>query len=128
MLQLSNNQNWQLVYNQFHRANIEAPKSRFMYVIGEVTIPFLFESSIVSILVSLNQPTWKYAGYFRQKILTGIAGSNQDTYLHPKYRIDLNKIMLLQFPLVTNSYSLTFQPPEWIQEATLKIWTYIGEN
>ena len=122
MLQLSNSQNWQLIYNSFHRANIEAPKSQFMYIIGEIPISFLFESSIVAVLPSLDKP-WKYAGYFHQKIQTGIA-SNQNTYLHTKYRVDLNKITLLQLPIIT-SYNLVFYPPEWIQEITLKAWVYI---
>jgi hypothetical protein len=127
ILQLSNNQNWQLIYNQFHIANVEAPKSQFIYVIGEVVIPFLFESSIVSVFASLNKPTWNYAGYFRQKIQTGIISTNPESYLPTKYHVDLNKSMLLQLPVIAE-YKLVFCPPEWIQELNLKIWIYIDGN
>ena len=39
----------------------------------------------------------------------------------------INRVSLIQFPLITNAYSLVYFPNAYFQAITLEVWEYTGE-
>jgi hypothetical protein len=130
ILQLSNGANWEEIHTEYYQANVESPSSRFMYVIGEVTIPVLLENSILIAYVTSPKAKqhWKTAGYINQKVQSGILfGGNFDTEIGESKRLLLNRKTLFIFNEIVSGYSISVKFHEWIQDAYLTIWQYLPD-
>jgi hypothetical protein len=116
-MSLDDENNWQTVYNQFHSVT----NGNF---IGKISIPGIFtQHTIRAYATSLvAKPHWWLAGR-----LTQILGSNsQIDFEGSRWQVPLNRIMLIQLPLLTESYRLKFEVPRWHKEIALVIENYTG--
>jgi hypothetical protein len=97
---LDDESNWQVVYNGFHSATSENP-------ISKILIPGTFTQHTIRIYaISLvAKPHWWLAG-----TLSHLLGSNsQPDFEGSRWRVPLNKIMLIQLPELTTSYRLNLR-------------------
>jgi hypothetical protein len=107
---LDDESNWQILYNGFHSGTSENP-------IREILIPGTFTQHTIRIYaISLGaKPHWWLAG-----TLSHLLGSNnKPDFEGSRWRVPLNKIMLIQFPELTTSYRLKFEVPRWHKEIAL---------
>jgi hypothetical protein len=114
---LDNESNWQTIYNGFHSATSESS-------INKILIPGTFTKHIIRIYPTskLAQHHWWLAG-----TLSHLLGTNQPDFEGSRWRVPLNKIMLVPLPELTTNYRLTFEVPRWHKEIALVIETYTGE-
>lgn len=112
---LDNESNWGVVYNGFHSATAESP-------IGKILIPGTFTQHTIRIYaISLvAKPHWWLAGN-----LSHLFGNNEPDFEASRWRVPLNKIMLIRLPELTTNYRLKFEVPVWHKEIALVIESYI---
>jgi len=129
VLQLSNSENWESIYNESHVAQRVATAPERYYPIPEVVLPFLLERHILAVSVFSNnaKPYWHYAGTMSQRISLGlVVGGGPDADSVSKRKIWLNQTQLIIFPKLTSTYSVAFKAPYWFEDFTLTVWQYIG--
>ena len=131
-LQLSNSANWELVHNQNVTA-VLLPKEGGGYKvvpIPEIEISLLFNVSVLAVRVATNTPpgkVWRFAGTIKQSVSTGISiDGSQDASFSRRYPLFLDKINLVIYPQISNSYSISIKLPDWFQDAGIAIWQYTG--
>ena len=114
---LDDESKWQVLYNGFHSATGENP-------IGKILIPGSFTQHTIRVYaISLvAKPHWWLAGY-----LSHLLGANsQPDFEGSRWRVPLNKIMLIRLPELTTSYRLNFEVPRWHKEMALVVEIYTG--
>jgi hypothetical protein len=117
-MSLDNENNWKVVYNGFHSTVDENP-------IGKILISGTFTQHTIRIYAKslVAKPRWWLAGY-----LSHLLGANsQPDFEGSRWRVPLNRIMLVRLPELTTNYRLTFEVPSWHKEIALVIETYTGE-
>ncbi|BBD60599.1 hypothetical protein NIES2109_33980 [Nostoc sp. HK-01] len=131
-LQLSNENNWELVYNE-NTVAVMLPKETGGYKvvpIPEIEIPLLLDTFVLAVRVATNVPpnkVWKFAGIVKQLVSTGISiDGSQDASFNRRYPLFLDKINLVLYPPITNAYSISIKLPDWFQDAGIAIWKYTG--
>jgi len=115
---LDDESNWEVVYNGFHSATTDNP-------ISKILIPGTFTKHTIRIYaISLAaKPHWWLAGD-----LSHLLGSNsQPDFEGSRWRVPLNKIMLIRLPELTTNYRLKFDVPFWHKEIALVVEAYTGE-
>ena len=86
-------------------------------------------SNIVAVRASStsNPGYWKFGGYASQKIVPGIAeGGASPLATTSSQKIWLDRLSILFFPDLTDSYYLTFNIPYWLRQIDLSVWQYLG--
>lgn len=133
-LQLSNSANWEQIYNDNVNA-VLLPKEGGGYKvvpIPEIEIPLLLDSFVLAVRVATNVPpgkVWRFAGTIKQLVSTGISIDNsQDASFNRRYPLFLDKINLVIYPQISNSYSISIKLPDWFQDAGIAIWRYTGPD
>jgi hypothetical protein len=113
---LDNESNWQVVYDGFHSTTSESP-------ISKIIIPGTFTQHIIRIYATseVAKPHWWLAG-----TLSHLLGSSQPDFEGSRWRVPLNKIMLIRLPELTTSYRLKFEVARWHKEMALVIEAYTG--
>jgi hypothetical protein len=131
-VQLSNTANWQLLETKtVETAKAQLQDGTYIHTpFSDIDIPFLLDNFIIAIKVYTSIPpksSWKFAGYAKQKISTGLAfGVGQDAVKVNYQPLFLNQINLLLFEKLSNSYSIALKPPKWFTDITYTIWQYTG--
>jgi len=115
---LDDENNWQTIYNQFHSVTGEN-------LIGNISIPESFTQHTIRIYATslIAKPHWWLAGYLSQLL----GNNSQPDFEGSRWRVPLNKIMLIRLPELTTNYRLKFKVPRWHQEIALVIEVYTGE-
>ena|SRR4028119_1681790 len=117
-MSLDNENNWQTIYNQFHSVTGKN-------LIGKVSVPGIFTQHTIRIYATslIAKPHWWVAGTLCQ-----LLGSNtQPVFEGSRWRVPLNRIMLIRLPELTTSYRLNFEVPHWHKEIALVVEAYTGE-
>ena len=115
---LDDESNWQVLHNGFHSTTDGS-------LIGKITIPGTFTQHTIRIYATslIAKPRWWLAGD-----LSHLLGSNsQPDFEGSRWRVPLNKIMLIRLPELTTSYRLKFEVPHWHKELAIVIEVYTGE-
>jgi len=113
---LDNEANWQTVYNGFHLGTNESP-------IDKILIPTSLTQHTIRIYTTSLQakPTWWLAG----RLIQLINNSGID-FEGSRWAVPLNRLTLLQLPLLTSDYRLKFEPVRWVSEIALTVEIYNG--
>jgi|ERR671932_2335859 hypothetical protein len=113
---LDDESNWQVVYNGFHSGTSGNP-------IDKILIPGTFTQHVIRTHATSKaaKPHWWLAGN-----LSHLLGTSQPDFEGSRWRVPLNKIMLIRLPELTASYHLTFEVPRWHKEITLNVEVYTG--
>lgn len=132
IVQLGNTANWQglppisvdAVTAQMENGSyIAAP-------IPDIEVPVLFDNFILAIRVNTSVPPnreWKFAGYVKQRISTGITiDQGQDATRVKSQALFLNQLNLVFFEKMSASYSISVKVPDWFTNAIISIWEYTG--
>jgi hypothetical protein len=116
-MSLDDENNWQTIYNQFYSVTGKN-------LIGKVSIPGIFTQHTIRIYASslIAKRHWWLAGD-----LSHLLGSSQPDFEGSRWRVPLNKIMLVQLPKLTTSYRLKFEVPRWHKEIAVVVEAYTGE-
>jgi hypothetical protein len=114
---LDDESNWQSVYNGFHSETSESP-------ISKILIPGTFTQHIIRIYATskVAKPHWWLAGD-----LYHLLGSSQLDFEGSRWRVPLNRIILIRLPELTTSYRLKFEVSRWHKEIALVVEVYTGE-
>jgi len=117
-MNLDDESNWQVIYNGFHSETGENP-------IREILIPGTFTQHTIRIYaISLAaKPQWWLAGTLSQLL----GSNNKPDFEGSRWRVPLNKIMLVKLPELTTNYRLKFEVPRWPKEIALVVEAYTGE-
>lgn len=133
-LQLGNSSNWETIFNQ-SISGVKLPKEGGGYKavpIPEISVSVLLDVFVLAVLVSTTVPEnreWKFAGYLKQQVSTGIVfGGSQDASFNRRQPLFLDKINLVLFSKISNSYSVSVKVPDWFEDATVVVWQYIGPD
>ncbi|BAY22373.1 hypothetical protein NIES2100_21360 [Calothrix sp. NIES-2100] len=131
-LQLGNSANWELIHNE----NISAvflPKQGGGYKavpIPEISIAAALDVFVVAVRIATVVPegrTWRFAGFLKQNVTTGIAAfTSADASFNRRYSLFLDKINLIIFPQISTDYSISIKLPDWFENAGIAIWRYTG--
>ena len=117
-MSLDDESNWQAVYNQFHSVANKNP-------IGKISIPGSLTQHTIRVYANslVAKPHWWLAG-----TLTQILGSNsQVDFEGSRWRVPLNRIILIQLPQLTTNYHLKFEVPRWHKELALVVEAYVEQ-
>ncbi|MEH1978020.1 MAG: hypothetical protein V7L27_01700 [Nostoc sp.] len=128
VLQLGNSANWDLFYSTTVQAVISSNGESYT-PIPTITVPTLLESHIIATSVSCfsSKPTWYFGGFINQRINLGLTvGGLPDSDAVQKRRLYLNRLTLIIFPKLVDSYAVTFDVPKWFQDVTLTLFEYTG--
>ncbi|MDF5706550.1 MAG: hypothetical protein PUP90_02420 [Nostoc sp. S4] len=128
VLQLGNSSNWESVYTSSVNAVVSADGQSYR-PIPTITIPILLDKHIIAVSVTCStaKPTWYFGGFINQKIALGIlVGGLPDSEAVQKRKIWLNRITLIIFPKLTETYSLSLDVPKWFQDVSFSVFKYIG--
>lgn len=120
---------WELIFTGT-RSMSTAPKSLWKSLpIPEIVTDIQPISNIVAVRASSasNPGYWKFGGYASQKIVPGIAASGSSLLATTSsQKIWLDRLSILFFPDLTDSYYLTFNIPYWLRQIDLSVWQYLG--
>jgi hypothetical protein len=113
---LDDESNWEVVYNGFHSGTRESP-------IKVILIPGTFTQHTIRIKATskVAKAHWWLAG-----TLSHLLGIGQLDFEGSRWRVPLNKIMLIRLPELTTSYRLKFEVPRWHKELELVVEAYTG--
>ena len=128
VLQLGNSANWDLFYSTSVEA-VTSNNGESYTPIPTITVPTLLESHIVASFVhcSNSKPTWYFGGFLNQRINLGLTvGGLPDSDAVQKRRLYLNRLTLIIFPKLVDSYAVTFDVPRWFQDVTFTLFEYTG--
>jgi hypothetical protein len=127
--QLADPLSWELIFSD-SRSMATAPKSLWKSLpIPEILTDIQPISNIIAVRASSssNPGHWQFGGYANQKIQPGlVAFSPQSLAITSKQKIWLDRISVLFFPDLTDSYYLTFNIPYWLRQISLDVWQYRG--
>ncbi len=129
IIDFSNSNNWESVYNISVVADPSSHPSNSHYAIPTIEVPVTFERRIIAVLPTSTtaKDWWISGGWVEQKIFTGIVvGGNPDVSANDSKRIFLNKINLIVFPKYTSTYQLNIDVPYWFKDYQVTIWEYVG--
>jgi hypothetical protein len=115
---------WEQIYNETKTAVTPLP-GRFS-PLKRIDVPILLHEPAIAVGISSStSPThWRYAGELIQRhTISGVSSGLVDGQ---KTRCLLNNITLIQMPLLTPDYRLSFDVPPWIQSIDLSVWRYTG--
>jgi hypothetical protein len=114
---LDDESNWQTFYNQFHSVTGNN-------LIGKISISGSLTQHTIRVYATslIAKPRWWLAGDLFQ-----ILGNSQVDFEGSRWRIPLNRIILIQVPPHTTSYRLKFEVPHWHKEIALVVEVYTGE-
>jgi hypothetical protein len=129
-VQLGNSNNWNLLHSGNQTAMILPGGNNSHLPIESISIPISLESTTIAVFIQTEDPksTWKYGGSVGANIVTGlIVGGNSNSEI-ARRACYLDKINIIYFPSVSNSYSLVLYPPKWFKNIEWIIWEYIGEG
>lgn len=130
ILDLTNPNNWQQLYNQSFTAAVKQPKPYQYFPIPEIQFPLLMEKHIIVCAASslTAPPKWRFAGFVDQRLRFGLTtGGAYDGNAYQK-KIWLNRNTLIIFPKLTPDYSFSIKIPYWIDHIQLIFWQYIGSE
>ncbi|MEC4806522.1 MAG: hypothetical protein SAJ12_07280 [Jaaginema sp. PMC 1079.18] len=100
--------------------------------ISPITVPVVPDSHILAAYISSStaKSYWRFAGFCTQKLQTGITvGGSINTDASPERRkVWLNRWTLLDFPKYTQAYSMVFEPPHWLQQYSIQLFQWTGED
>ena len=127
-LQLGIESNWNLQYSNSFPAvsylNDSAGKPIYQRI-TEINIPVVFDKPIIAVSVNTTVPvgkTWKYAGYLRRSLTTGLGAS----FVGEVENLFLGKFNLIVFNDLNINYFLSLQVPKWFINANVGIYQYEG--
>lgn len=126
LLDVSNQNNWRLLFNGEFRATQISEREREL--ISPLILPIAAESRIL-IAKTINQPakvTWKNGGTLTPLVDCGLA-EFQNTGIG-NYRLPCNGSKLLILPKFSSTYKLQFSCPYWFEVVTLTLHEYIGDE
>ncbi|MBD2503126.1 hypothetical protein [Anabaena azotica] len=134
-LQLGNSNNWDLIYNG-NTAAVLLPKQEGGYKvvpIPDISIPVLLDTFVLAMRVSTVVPegrAWKFAGYVRQSVSTGLSvfDNGQDASFTSRRPLFLDKINLVLYPRISTNYSISVKVPDWFESVGLAVWQYTGPD
>lgn len=128
ILQLGIESNWNLQYSDSFPAvsylNDSAGKPIYQRI-TEINIPTVFDKPIVAVSVNTVIPVgkiWKYAGYLRRSLTTGLGAS----FISEPENLFLGKFNLIIFNDLNINYLLSIQVPKWFISANIAIYQYQG--
>lgn len=129
-LQLGIESNWALQYSDSFPAvsylNDSAGKPIYEKI-TEINIPVVFDKSIIAVSVITTIPVgkiWKYAGYVRRSLTTGLGSS----FVGEPESLFLGKFNLIFFSDLNTNYFLSLQVPKWFINANIAIYQYEGTD
>lgn len=119
---------WRLAYQASYEA--ERPDPDSYMPIPPIDVPVEFSFSTIAILVtSATAPeTWRVGGWVNQTIDTGLFMGSITIDVVQNKKIYLRRISVLQFPKITETYSICFFAPKWFVDINLSIWEYTGTD
>jgi hypothetical protein len=128
--QLTDPLSWEFLWSG-SQSVATAPKSLWKSLpIPEILTDIQPISNIVAVRANSasNPGHWKFGGYVNQKIQAGLIANNGNQLVTTStQKIWLDRISILFFPELTDSYYLTFNIPYWIRQIDLDVWQYRGE-
>jgi hypothetical protein len=131
ILDLSNAANWSDLYEYSETAIPYVVGSARFYPMPEQEIPVSVERRILAAYASSDaaEPHWKSAGWLNQQIATGLTvGGIPEGRSTTGRRILLDRVNLIDFPLLASTYGLTFKPHYWLRDVSLRLWEYTGPD
>lgn len=128
VLQLTNPNNWNQIYSQNHVAEVLGTNPPKYKPIPEIQFPLILERHILVISASSNvtPPSWRFAGFVDQRIRTGLTAGGAYDGNAAQEKIYLTRNTLIQFPRLTDDYTMTIKIPYWIEQIQLIVWEYVG--
>lgn len=131
-LQLGNSDNWKLIYNE-NTSAVTLPKEGGGYKIvpiSDISIPVLLDVFVLAVRISTVVPSgrnWKFAGYLRQSVSTGLSVfESQDASFTSRRPLFLDKINLILYSKISTNYSISIKVPDWFENAGVAVWKYTG--
>jgi hypothetical protein len=124
-IDISNPDNWRLVWNgEYQQQLVPGTIDRF-YPIGTINVPVILSSPFLLINVnSVNAPlNWKTAGYIRQIFPSPVIGSASNANFDSK-RIYLHRLTLLEFSQINPTYQTLIDIPYWILDINLSMFQF----
>ncbi|MEH2197806.1 hypothetical protein [Nostoc sp.] len=128
VLELGNSANWDLFYSTTIQA-VTSSNGESYTPIPTITVPTLLDSHIIATSVSCSnsKPTWYSGGFLNQRINLGLTvGGLPDSDAVQKRKVYLNRLTLIIFPKLVDTYAVTFEVPEWFQDVTFTLFEYTG--
>lgn len=128
--QFANSTNWDLIDSGTVLATKVNPAKDYYNPINPINISVQISSPTVAIFTETNNPksTWSCGGWLSANIVSGlIVGGNSDAEIAKKW-LRLEKINIIRFPSLSNSYSLILFAPSWFESISWVIWEYIGSG
>lgn len=133
-LQLGNSSNWEMIHNE----NVSAvllPKQGGGYKtvpIPEISIAVLLDVFVLAVRISTVVPEgrrWRFAGYIKQSVSTGLSVFNsQDASFTNRRPLFLDKINLVLYPKISTNYSASIKVPDWFENVGVAVWQYTGPD
>lgn len=93
--------------------------------ITEIIVPVVFDKPIIAISINTTIPVgkiWKYAGYLRRSLTTGLGAS----FVGEPEQLFLGKFNLIILDDLNIDYFVSIQVPKWFISATIAIYQYEG--
>ena len=125
LLDLNNEQNWQLAYNETAVAGRVGGSTLEYYPLLPFELPILLQSPILLISAeNIDAKPWWFLGLrIQQRVSTSlsfgeVSGSNR--------KIPVNRPSLIQFPPYAPQYSLRVEIPPWFDKMKIAVWEYTG--
>lgn len=128
ILDLSNPENWEQVYDESRLAEVASPAGGF-FPIPAFEIPLDFNQNIIAVrcLSTTAKATWRFAGALVQRISIPIAGNNSPPVETLVLKMRVNRTRLITLPTYTTNYELVLEPPVWFKSLRLTVWSYLGD-
>lgn len=125
-----NNQNWEQIYNESFSVTFVTDK--IFAPFQEISIPSVINKHIIAVYINTEIPEgakWNFAGNLIQRIELGLSvGGSFNLDEFSRRKLFLNRIKLIVFPKITDTYSLSFELPKWFKSVKILIWQYLGSD
>lgn len=125
-----NNENWEQIYNDTFQ--VVSVSDKLFVPFQEIIIPTPINKHIIAVYINTEIPQgakWNYAGHLIQRLNLGLSVGTESSFDEfSRRKLFLNRIKLIIFPKVSDTYTLSFELPEWFKTAKILIWQYLGSG
>lgn len=127
--QFANSNNWTLAFSIDETVNYLNPEQTRYERLPEIIPGFLINSNVVAISASsaTSPPHHRFAGLVSQLVQTALTvGPGVDAESNSRKKIWLDRITIVEWDDLSDSYGLGFDIPYWIRNIQIDIFEYIG--
>ena len=124
VLDLANASQWHLAYEEYKVEPQIFPR-KYPHIEGFL-LPITFDKYVLACSVSTHiyENSWYTGGWLTQRL--ALQGTDFGRADSSKFRLPLNRTILLVLPNVSPQYQLYFDPAPWLIDMTLRIWEFTG--